>query len=162
VSDTTQLKPNPCRIQFKFKNDVKDIEFELENYATNGPPQNEVPKMLKSTLQDAESSSSNVIFDLPHHDRVHTILLRYRDMKDEDTGFDICTIIRPQWPRDENNGFKRVNLTTIIRYIGLQESHSGVIETKTTNVYLIDDNNEVNDNLRPPKYGRKHELLKYI
>jgi hypothetical protein len=162
-NDTAQLEPNPFSVEFELKNSFEDITFKLENYVANGPPWDEVPDMLEFTPLNARDTS-NVIFDLPHQDRLHTILLCYRDVKNKNVGFDICTVVRLQGPRDENNGFKRANQTTTIRYINSQEDYNSIIETKIATIYSRekDNDNYIIEQDEELEYGLGHESLKYI
>jgi hypothetical protein len=118
--------------------------------------------MLEFTPQDAADPSSDVIFDLPYQDRLHTILLRYRDVKNENTGFDICTVLRLQGERDENNCFERAKQTTIIRYIPSRENYDDIIEKETLTVYSRDDNNTVKRDPKRSTNDQQYRLLKYI
>jgi hypothetical protein len=113
--------------------------FKLVGYTANGLPRHEVPGTLEYTSPDATSPSKEVVFDLPHQDRVQTIFLRYRDVKNEDIGFDICTLVRLQGPRDEGNGFERAKQTTIVYYITSKEKYDSAIEARVVTSYWKDD-----------------------
>jgi hypothetical protein len=112
---------------------------------------------LEFTLQNAK-----VTFELPYQDRLHTILLRYRDVNNKDIGFDISTVIRLQGPRDENNGFRHAKQTTIIRYIGLQGNNNNIIETKFRTIYSRSDSDRIYNMSKGPEYSQVHKSLKYI
>jgi hypothetical protein len=136
------------------------MTFELESYVANGPPRNEIPSMLEFTPLNAEDAS-NVIFELPHQDRLHTILLSYRDVKNRRIGFDICTSVHLTGARDEGNGFEWAKQITTIRYITLQGKHSKVRETKLITFYLKDDSDGVNSEHNGPVYNQEHASLEY-
>jgi hypothetical protein len=109
-----------------------------------------------------------MIFELPHQDRLHTILLRYlnvgneNDVESENIGFDICTMIELQGPRDEENCFKRAKQTTIIRYITSQGNYNSAMETEFTAFYSKNDYNRIYKRFKQPKYSQEHKLLEYI
>jgi hypothetical protein len=100
-----------------------------------------------------------VIFDLPYQDRLHTILLRYREEKNKDIGIDVCALIRLYGPRDEKNGFESAKQTTIIRYIGLQGNCN--IETKVITTHSRDNRNKIRNRSDGPEYGQELKSLKY-
>jgi hypothetical protein len=160
--NTVQPEPNPCNIRFEIKNSLESTVFKLTSYTANGPPQDEVPVMLESTPQDAESPSGDVIFELPHHDRLHTILLCYRDVENEDSGFDVCTVVRLQGERDENNYFERAKQITMIRYISSQENYDSAIETRFATIYSKDNGGDISEKSEEPEYSQEHESLEYI
>jgi hypothetical protein len=157
-----QSEPNPFSIEFKLRNSFENITFNLESYVANGPPRSEVPGTLKFTPLNSRNTS-NVIFDMPHQDRLHTILLRYRDTKNENIGFDVSIVIRLQGLCDKNNGFKHAKQTTIVHYIGSQENYdSNVIKTKFVTFYSRDNSNRVRKMSKGPEYSQEHRLLRYI
>jgi hypothetical protein len=158
--NTARLEPKPCRIQFEFKNSFKKSKtFKLASYVANGMPLPDVPATLEFTSQNAADPSKSVIFDLPHQDRVNTILLRYREEKNKNVGFDIYTIVELQGPRNENNCFDCAKQTTIIRYIDSQGNHN-VVGRKFINIYSRGDGDEIHS--KPTEHGQVPESLKYI
>jgi hypothetical protein len=159
--DTAKFEPNPCIIQFELRNGFERTIFMLESYTANGPPRNEVPVVLKFTPQDAASPSSNVIFDLPYPDRLHTIFLRYRNVENMNIGFDICTIVELEGPRNESNGFERAKQTTIIRYITSRQNCDGPIETAFTTSYSKTDS-RMSKRSKGSANHREDEPLEYV
>jgi hypothetical protein len=115
--------------------------------------------MLEFPPQNEASLSSNVTFDLPYQDRLHTILLRYRETDNENTGFDLFTIVELQGPHDEDNGFKRAEQTTVIHYVTSQGNHSSFVEERFITSYTR-DNDKIHGHSNSPE--QKHKPSEYI